>query len=206
MSTTNDAFAATKDDAVAAAGGLGYPVVLKAVCPSLVHKSDVGGVHVGLADAAAVAAAWHAIAERLAGHGYDDFEGCIVAEMVTGVAELIVGARCDADFGPMVVIGFGGTWVEVVEDVQVAMAPISAGQAEAMMRRLKLWPLLDGARSAPPADVAAAAEAASRVSRLAAALGERLVELDVNPLIVRAVGEGAVAVDACATLQEENHG
>ena len=125
---------------------------------------------------------------------------------MTGVAELIVGARCDADFGPMVVIGFGGTWVEVVEDVQVAMAPISAGQAEAMMRRLKLWPLLDGARGVPPADVAAAAEAASRVSRLAAALGERLVELDVNPLIVRAVGEGAVAVDARATLQEENHG
>ena len=204
--TTNDVFAATSDDAVAAADRLGYPVVLKAVCPTLVHKSDVGGVRVGLADAAAVAAAWDAIAEGLARHGHDDFEGCVVAEMVTGIAELIVGARCDPDFGPMVVIGFGGTWVEIVEDVQVAMAPISAGQAETMMRRLKLWPLLDGVRGQPAADVAAAAEAASRVSHLAAALGRRLVELDVNPLIVGAAGEGAVAVDARATLQEESHG
>ena len=198
--TTHDVMAAIKADAVAAADRLGYPVVMKAVSPTLVHKSDVGGVRVGIADAAAVAAAWDDIAAGLARHGHDDFEGCIVAEMVTGVAELIVGARCDPAFGPMVVIGFGGTLVEIVEDVQIAMAPISARQAEAMMRRLRLWPLLDGARGRPPADVAAAAEAASRVSQLAAALGGRLVELDVNPLIVGAVGAGAVAVDARATL------
>ena len=203
--TTHDVMAANKDDAVAAADRLGYPVVMKAVSPTLVHKSDVGGVRVGLADAPAVATAWDDIAAGLARHGHDDFEGCIVAEMVTGVAELIVGARCDPTFGPMVVIGFGGTLVEIVEDVQIAMAPISARQAEAMMRRLKFWPLLDGARGRPAADVAAAAEAASRVSQLAAALGGRLIELDVNPLIVGAAGAGAVAVDARATLQEGSH-
>ncbi len=194
--------ARSKDDAIAAAERIGYPVVLKAMSRSLVHKSEVGGVRVGLSDAEAVAAAWDGIAESLARHGYDDFEGCVVAEIVTGVAELIVGARSDPAFGPLVMIGFGGTLVEVIGDARIALAPISADQARAMMRKLKLWPLLDGARGRPAADVGAAAEAASRISRLAAALGERLVELDVNPLIVGQAGAGAVAVDACATLKE----
>ena len=200
--TTGDLFAATRDEAIAAAGRLGYPVVLKAQSPTLVHKSDAGGVQLGLADDEAVGAAWGDIAASLARHGYDDMAGCVVAEMASGVAEMIVGARFDPAFGPLIVIGFGGVLVEVVEDVQVALAPISPDHALTMMRRLKLWPLLDGVRGRPAADVTAAAEAASRVSHLAAGLGGRLVELDVNPLIVGAVGDGAVAVDGRATLNE----
>ena len=200
VAVTEDRFAASRDAAVAAAEGVGYPVVLKAVSPTLVHKSDAGGVRVGLADAAALGKAWDGIAGALAARGYDDFAGCLVAPMVSGVAEMIVGARFDPAFGPLVLVGFGGILVEVVEDVQVALAPISSDEALAMMRRLKLWPLLDGARGRPKADVAAAAEAASRVSRIAATLGDRLVELDVNPLIVGPAGDGATAVDARATL------
>ena len=102
----------------------------------------------------------------------------------------------------MIVIGFGGVLVEVVEDVQVALAPIAPDYALTMIKRLKLWSLLDGARGRPLADVAAVAEAASRVSHLAASLGERLTVLDVNPLIVGAAGDGAKAVDGRATLAE----
>jgi acetyl-CoA synthetase (ADP-forming) len=202
VATTSDAFAATKADAVSAAARLGYPVVLKAQSPTLVHKSDAGGVQVGLADGDAVGAAWDDIAASLARHGYHDMAGCVVAEMASGVAEMIVGARFDPAFGPLVIIGFGGVLVEIVEDIQVALAPISPAYALTMIKRLKLWPLLDGVRGRPAADVAAAAEAASRVSHLAAGLGERLAELDVNPLIVGAAGEGAVAVDGRATLNE----
>ena len=113
---------------------------------------------------------------------------------------MIIGARLDPDFGPLVVVGFGGALVEIVEDVAVALAPITPDEALAMIGRLKLWPLLDGARGRPPADVEAAATAAARISRLAAAMGERLVELDVNPLIVGPRGDGVIAVDGRATL------
>ena len=204
VTTTSDSFASTRDEAIAAAGSLGYPVVLKAQSPTLVHKSNAGGVRVGLADDDAVGAAWDDIAASLTRHGFDDMAGCVVAEMAVGVAKMIVGARFDPAFGPLVVIGFGGVLVEVVEDVQVALAPISPDHALTLMKRLRLWPLLDGARGRPPADVAAAAEAASRVSHLAAGLGARLAELDVNPLIVGAAGAGAVAVDGRATLKEGN--
>lgn len=197
--TTADVVARSKDEALAAAETLGYPVALKAISRTLVHKSDIGGVRLALRDGAALADAWDAVVAALADHGHA-FEGCAVAEMVAGVAELIVGARRDPAFGPLVVIGFGGTLVEIVEDVAVALAPITAGEALTMLRRLKLWPLLDGARGRPAADVEAAACAAADISRLAAAMGDRLVELDVNPLIVGPEGHGAIAVDGRATL------
>ena len=199
--TTADVRAHSKDEALAAAQSLGYPVALKAISRTLLHKSDIGGVHLALRDGAGLAAAWDGIAAALSEQGHV-LEGCAVAEMVGGVAELIVGARRDPGFGPLLVIGFGGTLVEIVEDVAVALAPITPEEALSMMRRLKLWPLLDGARGRPPADVEAAALAASNISRLAVAMGNRLVELDVNPLIVGAKGQGATAVDGRATLSD----
>lgn len=197
--TTTDMVARNRDEAVAAAGALGYPVALKAISATLIHKSDIGAVRLDLRDGAAVVEAWDSITKSLADNDHVQ-EGCTVSEMARGVAELIIGARRDPGFGPLVVIGFGGALVEIVADVAVALAPITTDEALAMMGRLKLWPLLDGARGRPAADVEAAATAAARISRLAAAMGERLIELDVNPLIVGPRGHGAIAVDGRATL------
>jgi acetyl-CoA synthetase (ADP-forming) len=129
-------------------------------------------------------------------------EGCLVQEMAQGgVAELILGARHDPEYGPMVLAGLGGVLVEVLRDVQSAPAPLSAADAEAMLRRLRLWPVLAGVRGRPVADIAAAADALVRLSWLAADLGPRLAELDINPLILRAQGRGAIAVDGRAMLR-----
>jgi acyl-CoA synthetase (NDP forming) len=117
---------------------------------------------------------------------------------------LILGTQYDADFGPMVLVGFGGILVEVLKDVRLAPAPVSHARAHAMLRELAFWPVLQGVRGRPALDVEAAADALVRLSWLAADLGPRLVELDINPLIVRAANGGAVAADARATLRERS--
>jgi acyl-CoA synthetase (NDP forming) len=193
--------AAGVEEAVSAAESLGYPVALKAVCRGLVHKRDAGVVRLGLADARAVAAAWGRIAAavgQLTGVAWD---GCVVQEMVRGEAEVIVGARRDEQFGPVLLVGWGGSLVEVLNDVQLALCPVTPGRAVDLFRMLRLWPVLSGAAGGGPAlDVEATADIASRLSVLAADLGDRLIELDVNPVVVRAAGDGAVAVDCRATL------
>jgi acyl-CoA synthetase (NDP forming) len=113
---------------------------------------------------------------------------------------VIVGARRDPHFGAVVMVGLGGLAVEILDDVALAPAPVSPERAGAMIAALRVAPLLAGARGRPPLDVAAVADAVSRVSWLAADLGSRLVDLEVNPLIVRRHGQGAVAVDGRATL------
>jgi acetyl-CoA synthetase (ADP-forming) len=140
--------------------------------------------------------AFAGIAAALARAGDPDASSVVIAEMVRGEAEVIVGARYDANFGAQVMVGFGGVMVEILRDVQLATAPVSREQALAMLRRLKLWPLLDGARGRSRLDVEAIVEAVTRVSWLAHDLGDRLRDFEINPLIVRAAGKGAVAVDA----------
>lgn len=186
-------------DAVAVADAIGYPVVLKAVARSLMHKSDVGGVQLDLRDADAVTAAFKRVEAAVAKVPGAVFEGVLVAEMVSGGAELIIGANDDAQFGATVLVGSGGVTAELTRDVALALAPLSKEKALEMLRSLKFWPLLDGYRGRAKLDVDAAADAIVRVSFLAADLGPRLRELDVNPLIVRPAGEGAVVVDAAAT-------
>jgi len=120
--------------------------------------------------------------------------------MVSGEAEVIVGARRDPHFGPVVLVGLGGIAVEILKDVAVAPAPLTLERARAMLDSLRAAPLLHGARGRPPLDVAAVVDAVVRLSWLAADLGGRLVDIEINPLIVRRAGEGAVAVDARGTL------
>ena len=180
-----------------AAAKLGYPVVLKAVSPALVHKSDVGGVALGLTSRQAVELAAREMAQRLG-----PLEGFVVQETVAGDAEVIVGARRDPQFGPVVLVGLGGIAVEILKDIALAPAPVSAARARALVESLAAAPLLHGARGRPPLDVEAIVDAVVRVSWLAADLGPRLVDLEVNPLIVRRAGGGAVAVDARGRLEE----
>ena len=187
------------EEAVSAAAALGYPVALKAVCRGLVHKTDAGVVQLGLAGPDAVARAWDRVTAAVRRLPEVEFQGCTVQEMVEGEGEVIVGARRDEQFGPVVLVGWGGVLVEVLHDVALAPAPVSAGRAVELLEGLRMWPLLAGVRGRR-LDVERVADIVRRVSLLAADLGERLVELDVNPVVVRAAGEGAVAVDCRATL------
>ena len=186
--------AATPAEAATAAAALGFPVALKAVSPTIVHKSDAGAVRLGLRSADEVAGAAGEMADRLV------VEGFLVQPMIDGEAEVIVGARRDPHFGPVVLVGLGGIAVEILKDVALAPAPVTVERARALLDALRAAPLLHGARGRPPLDVAAVADVVVRVSWLAADLGPRLVDLEINPLIVRAAGAGAIAVDARGTL------
>jgi acyl-CoA synthetase (NDP forming) len=181
--------------AVAAANRLGlYPVTLKAIDPSLLHKSDRGGVRVGLPDAASL----HAAALELEA---DLSPALLYVERTAHVSdgvELIVGARQDARFGPVVLVGLGGTLVEVLEDTALALAPIDEASARRLLESLRGAALLRGVRGRPAIDLAAAAAAVATISRVAAAHPE-IAELEINPLLV--TPSGACALDALAILQ-----
>lgn len=199
--TTEDVLAPTPDAAIEQARHIGYPVVLKGVCRDLVHKSEAGAVKLNIADADELRAAWNDIARGLAAHlPGTTLDGCVVQPMLRGGTELIVGCRWDAQFGPVVIIGSGGVLVEILSDVQMAVAPISPMHAQRLIARLRIAPVLAGARGRPAADITALADTIAKLSALAAALGPRLIELDINPLLVRDTGAGVIALDARATL------
>jgi acetyl-CoA synthetase (ADP-forming) len=198
IAITREAAARSADEAVAAAEVIGYPAVLKGVSRAVVHKSDAGLVRLDLRDAAALRAAFAEVSARLGPQA----EGCVVQDHVRGAAELFLGATHDPQFGPMVMVGAGGVLVEVLQDLRMAAAPVSRAQARAMIGALRIAPVLEGLRG-QPADIDAAAAALERLSWLAADLGPRLVTLDINPLVLCAAGQGAIAVDARATLAKE---
>jgi len=183
----------SRDEALAAAEELGYPLVLKAL--GLLHKSDTGGVALGLRDERELSAAFDDIVARL---DPDSFS-LEAAEDVAAGFELLVGARRDARFGPLVAVAAGGIHAEALSDVAVALAPIDEVKAKELVCSLDSAPLLLGARGRPPLDVAAAAHAAAALSRFAAVHPE-IAEVEVNPLLVRRAGDGAVGLDARIVL------
>ncbi len=182
---------ATADEAVAAAEEIGYPVVLKAL--GLLHKSDAGGVVVGLRDAAALRSAVDDLSERLAPEA---FSVEALAPVADGV-ELLVGARWDARFGAVALVGLGGVFTEILADVAVALAPVDEDVARSMLTSLRSAPLLLGARGRPPVDLDDAAAAVAALSRVAAEHPE-IAELEVNPLL--ALPGGALGLDARVVL------
>jgi acyl-CoA synthetase (NDP forming) len=187
--------------AARAAEDIGWPVVLKVESADLPHRSDVGGVALGLVNAGAVRAAYDAMMTRITSARPDAvIDGVSVHETAAGIAELIVGIKQDATFGPLVVVGFGGTLVELLRDSAVGLPPISCGTARALLETLRGYPVLTGARGAPKADVDAIAGVIERVSALALA-APTIEALDINPLIVRPEGQGVVAADALITLR-----
>jgi succinyl-CoA synthetase beta subunit len=123
-------------------------------------------------------------------------DGAIVAPMAQGLSELILGSRIDPVFGPVVMVGLGGIFAEIVQDTAVQMAPVSETQAMAMLRSLKAFAVLDGARGRRRTDLKAAARAITALSRFAVAQANAVSEIDINPLLLKADGEGAVALDA----------
>lgn len=190
--------AADPDAAVLAAEALGYPVVVKILSPDILHKSDMGGVALNLETAGAVrAAAEDVLARARTAAPVARIDGVLVAPMMPkGGIETILGVKVDPVFGPMVVFGLGGVLVEVLHDVALRHAPIGLGEARAMMTEIRGAALLDGVRGAPPADKEAIARALVALSRFAAAQGDRLESIDINPFVVWPEGRGAMALDA----------
>lgn len=175
----------------------GFPVVLKILSPDIPHKTEVGGVAVGLSSREEVEHAYRRImagAQAKAPHARID--GVLVAPMVSGGTELILGVKHDPIFGQIVMVGMGGIFAEVMEDVALQVAPIDRETARAMIRSLKAYPVLDGARGREPADIDAAAAALSALSHFAHRHANDIGEIDINPLLVRPRGQGAVVLDA----------
>ena len=179
-----------------AAASLGFPVVIKAVGSQLEHKTELGAVVLGINNAADAAAA----AERLGALS----QSLLVEEMIAdGVAEMLIGVIVDPQFGQVLVLGAGGVLAELMADTVSLLPPWTAECIEAGLRRLRIWRLLEGLRGKPAADIGALVGAAIGIAHYAAAHRDRLVEMDVNPLIVRPAGCGAQAVDALIRLTEE---
>jgi acyl-CoA synthetase (NDP forming) len=198
-----ETLAGSLQEAAAAAAEIGYPVVLKVVSPDVAHKTEAGAVATGIADAAALAAAYDRILASAAAYRPGArIEGVLVAEQVGGGIEMLAGIQRDPQYGPGVLVGFGGIFAEVLEDSSLRIAPLDEQEALAMLRELRGWPLLDGARGRPRADVRALVGALLALSDLALGLGPRLLALDVNPLLVRTEGGGVVALDALVEMAE----
>ncbi len=174
---------------------LGFPVALKVESPDLPHKTEAGVIRLGLRDETAVRAAYEAVMANAAKAAPDGrINGVLVQPMVPPGTEIMVGARIDPLFGPLIVAGLGGVLVEVLRDTSVALAPVSIDEARAMLDRLKGKALLEGFRGSEPVDVRRLAETIARVSEFLADNAGSVAELDVNPLIC--AGSRIVAVDA----------
>jgi len=189
---------AAKDAAAAAvaADRVGYPVVLKIDSPDIAHKTDVGGVRVGLGDAAAVRAAFGAMLDEVRRRApAARLDGALVQRMIPGGREMILGVKTDPLFGPAVLCGLGGVFVEQLRDVALRLPPIGPADAAAMIAELRGAAILSGARGRAPADTRALADAIVRVAALADAHRDSLRALDINPLLVLDEGRGVVAVD-----------
>ncbi len=188
------------DAAVAAANEVGYPVVMKIVSPDIAHKSDVGGVVVGLEDGDAVRAAHAEMLARVAEAAPSArIQGVAVQGMAPAGTEVIVGATTDPQFGPVMMFGLGGVFVEVLKDVAFRIVPLEARDARQMVREIKGLPILQGVRGQAPRDIEALESLILKVSEFVAAHPE-IAELDLNPVF--AYEDGALAVDARVVLSE----
>jgi acyl-CoA synthetase (NDP forming) len=194
---TQESLAQDADDAAQIAARIGFPVVLKIQSADIPHKTEAGGVRLGLASEAAVRTAFAEIVRNATAYRADArVDGVLVQEMVPGGTEVILGVNNDPLFGPAVMVGLGGIFAEVLKDVVFRLAPVTRPMAEEMIRELRGFKALDGARGKPKADIAALADAIERLSALAVDLRDTVAELDVNPLFVFEAGKGVKAGDA----------
>lgn len=187
--------ARTPEEAIRFAGEIGYPVVAKVISPRILHKSDVGGVAVGIANAGGLADVFRRF------QGLEGFLGMIVEEMVSGI-ELILGAKIDFQFGPMILLGMGGTGVEIYKDVALRMAPISEKDALAMIEGLKAHQLLTGYRGAERVDLKMLTATLLSFASLVMELGEGIESIDINPLLCSS--RHCFVADARIILQKES--
>jgi succinyl-CoA synthetase beta subunit len=194
--------AASAAEAKAAMHALGAPVVIKALVPGVAHKSEHGFVRLNLrTEAEAEQAAGELLAKGQAMSGGEDTR-LLVQPMISSVAELLIGARVDAEFGPVIVAGMGGIHVELFKDVAVRLAPVSVAEAEEMLQSTKAGRLLEGWRGKPEGDMRAAAEFIHRLSHLIADFKDELSEVEINPLAVLPAGSGCLPLD-CLIVRKQ---
>jgi acyl-CoA synthetase (NDP forming) len=192
---------ATADEAVAAAEALGFPVVMKVLSPDILHKSEIGGVLLGIADADAARAGFATLCERAKAYRpAARMSGVLVAKQAQGGVECILGVHRDPVFGPVAMFGLGGVFVEVLGDIVLRRCPFGEDVAEAMIRRVKGAPLLLGARGRPRVDISALARTLARLSAFAHQAGPRLQAIDLNPVFALPDGNGAFVADAVLEL------
>jgi acetate---CoA ligase (ADP-forming) len=189
--------ATSTQEAVSAAEKIGMPVAMKILSPDIQHKSDIGGVELDISGALEVDAAFKRIMAAAASHAPQaEIDGILISPMAGRGTELILGTITDPIFGPVVMVGLGGIFAEIFQDTALRLAPVGEEEAGEMLRELKAFPLLNGARGRAPADVNAVKAAISALSGFAARHAADVAEIDINPLIARPEGQGAVALDA----------
>jgi acetyl coenzyme A synthetase (ADP forming)-like protein len=192
----------TVEEATEAAPRLGYPLAMKIVSPDIIHKSDVGGVKLNLNSAQEVADAFELMMLRIGRQAPEAFlEGAYLERMVPKGREVILGVTRDPQFGPMLMFGLGGIFVEVMKDVTFHLAPITSGEAMSMLMGTRSYKLLEGVRGEQGVNLSAIAEALQRISQLVTDFPQ-IAELDINPFIVGRMGEESVAADARIQLVE----
>jgi acyl-CoA synthetase (NDP forming) len=201
VSFPNGRLATTAQEAVAAAEALGYPVVLKAQSPNLSHKSDAGGVVLSLKDKSEVEAGWRRLQDNIAGACPGlVLDGVLVEAMGGRGVELILGARNDPDWGPVILAGFGGVQAEILHDARLMTPDLTKAQILRELDSLKNAPLLRGFRGSPPLDVEAVADMIDLLGRMMTGTPS-IQEIDLNPVVVYPKGQGAVALDALMTVK-----
>ncbi len=200
ISVTREEVATSEDEAVASAEKMGYPLVLKVASPDILHKTDAGGVKIGLADAEGVRQGYREImASTKKRHPNAQIHGVLVQEMVEGGVETIVGVANRPPFGPVVAFGLGGVFVELLKDVTLRLAPIDETGATEMLEEIKGAKMLEGYRGQAAANKEELAKTIAQLSELAVALNADIEELDINPLVVK--GDQIIALDALITLK-----
>jgi acyl-CoA synthetase (NDP forming) len=194
---TQEELATTREQAVAIAKKIGYPVAIKVQSPDISHKTEAKAVKLGLASDAELAAAYdEVLANAKAYNANAKIDGVLVQEMLRGGTEVILGITNDPLFGPAVMFGLGGIFAEIMKDVSFRLAPVTPAMAREMIEEIKGYPLLAGARGRANADVDALADAIVKLSALGVDLKDHVAELDINPLFVMEHGKGVKAADA----------
>lgn len=194
--------ATSEAEAVQAAEEIGYPVVAKISSPDILHKSDFGGVRIGIKSASEVRRFFSDItqkAQRLMSSA--EIKGVLVQQMITGGKEVILGMSRDPQFGPLLMFGLGGIYIEVLKDVTFRIAPIGSDEAEEMIHEIRSLPLLKGVRGEKPVDMNALVDSILRLSQLVTDFPD-ILEMDINPLIVFPEGGGTMAIDARMTISQ----
>lgn len=195
-------FAKTEGEAIKAAEEIGYPLVMKVISPQISHKSDVGGIRLSLQNEEGVRAAYRemmgSISKKRPGAV---LEGVQMQPMLSGGKEVIIGMIRDPTFGPMLMFGLGGVYVEILKDVRFAIASVNEKEAREMITGIKTYPLLAGVRGSKPSDIGALVDTILRVSKLVCDFPE-IEEFEINPMMVFEQGKGALAADMRLTLKK----
>lgn len=204
LPVTHSRVAKSEDEAVKLATEIGFPVVMKIVSPQILHKSDAGGVKVNIKDEAGVRATYNTILQNAKAYKADaDIHGILIQEMAPMGTEVILGSVNDATFGPTVMFGLGGIFVEVLKDVTFRVAPFSKKQALEMMSEIKGAPILQGVRGELPRDVDTLADIICRYAHMVLDLSDEISESDANPVLVYEKGQGLKVVDARVILKKK---